>query len=137
VGTSSAQLVVSRPDTLVRGGLVFSGRVTTDEQNELTFGEIGSVLAVEAAKAGTQAYVVESGATESSLGRGIYRTWRVQGTTLEERVMLLPICAGTGSIVFMEVYGDGYARSVLDGWVGSFRWENGRNVKACDYLDPK
>ena len=56
---------------------------------------------------------------------------------IELRLVLIPICAGTGSVVFMETYGDPYARSVLDGWMDSFRWTRGRNLVACDYLDPK
>ncbi len=52
-------------------------------------------------------------------------------------LVLVPICAGTGSIVFVQAYGDPYARGVLDGWMDSFRWTDGRNLTACDFLDPK
>jgi hypothetical protein len=133
------QLLISlpRPDVIIRGGLGFSARVSTDAQNEVTFGEISSALAIEAAKGGAQTYVVGGGKVDTPLGKGIDRTWRVGRTAIEERVVLIPICAGTGSIAFVELYGDAYARSVLDAWLGSFRWQHGRSVTACDYLDPK
>ncbi len=56
---------------------------------------------------------------------------------MELRLILLPICAGTGSIVLIQLYGDAYARSVLDGWIAAFRWTQGRNLPACDFLDSK
>ena len=74
---------------------------------------------------------------QTALGNGIERTWRIVGTSVELRLVLLPICAGTGSVVFIQTYGDPYARSVLDGWMESFRWTHGRNLIACDFLDPK
>lgn len=49
----------------------------------------------------------------------------------------MPIRPGTGSIVVVEGFGDAYARKVLDDWIGSFRFKDGRNLRACDYLDPK
>jgi hypothetical protein len=131
------QLLVSRPNVIVRGGLAFSTRVSSAAQDEVTFGEIASGLAIEAAKGGAATFVVGGGAVDTPLGKGKDRIWRVGMTTIEERVVLIPICAGTGAIAFVELYGDSYARSVLDGWIGSFRWQHGRSVTACDYLDPK
>ena len=49
----------------------------------------------------------------------------------------LAIGSEDGSIVLVELSGDSHARRVLDGWIGSFRWTHGRNLPACDYLDPK
>jgi hypothetical protein len=137
VTPTGVRLLVSRPDTVVRGGVAFSDRVTTDEQNNATFAELASRLAEEAAKSGARVELVGATEADTPLGRGIERTWRVEGTEVGERAVLVPICAGTGSIAFIEIYGDAYARSVLDGWISSFRWQNGRSVTACDYLDPK
>ena len=82
-------------------------------------------------------YVRANGPARSSLGDGIERTWASAATPLGLRLVLLPICAGMGSIVFVEIYADPYARAVLDGWMDSFRFVNGRNIEACEYLDPK
>jgi hypothetical protein len=136
-GGKDLDLLIERDDVLVSGGLAISLRIASDEQNERTFHEVQDAFAAEAAKYGHHAERLGGGPIDTPLGAGIDRTWRVTGTSVEERVVLIPICAGTGSIAFIQVYGDPYARSVLDGWIGSFRWLHGRNLLACDYLDPK
>jgi hypothetical protein len=95
------------------------------------------LVSTEASKAEQSAERVGGGAVQTPLGSGIERTWRVEGTGVEARLLLIPICAGTGSVVFIQAYGDPYARSVLNGWLASFRWLHGRSLTACDYLDPK
>lgn len=129
--------VVERPDVLVRGGLSVSTRITSDEENEKTFREVQDSFVEEIGKLQMQVQALGGGPVKTALGAGVERTWRVAGTMVELRLVLVPICAGTGSIVFVQAYGDPYARSVLDGWIDSFRWTHGRNLRACDYLDPK
>ncbi len=128
---------VQRTDVLVRGVLAMSFRIASDEQNEKTFLEAEKLVASEAAKADRGVDRLGGGAVQTPLGNAIERTWRIEGSEIEARVLLLPICAGTGSVIFLQVYGDPYARSVLDGWLSSFRWLHGRSLTACDYLDPK
>jgi hypothetical protein len=57
---------------------------------------------------------------QTALGNGIERTWRVADSSVDPP-HLIPICAGTGSVVFIQTHCDQYARSVLDGWMASFR----------------
>lgn len=133
----SIDFVVERPDVLVRGGMSVSTRITSDEENEKTFREVQASFVEEIAKLSMQVQVLGGGQVKTALGTGVERTWRVAGTMVELRLVLVPICAGTGSMVFIEAYGDPYARSVLDGWMESFRWVDGRNIRACDFLDPK
>lgn len=128
---------VERSDVLVRGGLSISTRITSDAENEKTFHEVQEVFVAKAAELQMQVQSLGGGPVKTALGSGIERRWRLAGTPVEVRLVLLPICAGTGSIVFVQAYGDAYARSVLDGWVESFRWIHGRNITACDFLDPK
>ena len=130
-------LVVERPDVLVHGAMGISTRITSDEQNEKTFREVEASFAREVAEHAMQVQRLGGGPVRTALGAAVERTWRVAGTWVELRLVLVPICAGTGSIVFVEAYGDPYARSVLDGWMASFRWTRGRNLTACDFLDPK
>ena len=137
VGGDDLSLVIDRPDVLIQGGLVASTRITSDEQNEKTFQEVQEVFVNALGKIHRQAQSLGGHPVQTALGNGIERTWRVAGTMVELRLVLIPICAGTGSVVFMQTYGDPYARSVLDGWMDSFRWTHGRNLVACDYLDPK
>lgn len=131
------EFAVQREDAAVHGGMVVSTRITSDEQNEKTFHEVERAFADEVGKFSLAVQNVGGQAVQTSLGNGLERTFRAVGTMVEVRAVLIPICAGTGSVVFMEAYGDPFARSVLDGWMGSFRWMNGRNLKACDFLDPK
>jgi hypothetical protein len=137
VGGEALDLVVERPGVLIQGGLVASTRITSDEQNEKTFQEVQDAFVAELGKVNLQVESLGGHPAQTALGNGIERTWRVAGSMVELRLVLLPICAGTGSVVFIQTYGDPYARSVLDGWMNSFRWTHGRNLVACDYLDPK
>ena len=130
-------LSISRPGVLVRGGMAISTRITSDAQNEVTFREVQDAFAASAAALQMQVQALGGGPVRTALGAGVERTWRVAGTWVEMRLLLIPICAGTGAIVFVQAYADAYARSVLDGWVASFRWLHGRNITACDFLDPK
>jgi hypothetical protein len=129
--------VVERPDVLVRGALNVSTRITSDEQNERTFREVQDAFVEEVHKRWMGVEALGGGAVQTALGAGVERTWRIAGTAVELRVTMIPICAGTGSVVFVTAYGDAYAKSVLDGWIGTFRWTRGRNLLACDFLDPK
>lgn len=137
IGGDAMDLVVERPGVLIQGGLVASTRITSDEQNEKTFQEVQDAFVAELGKVNLQVQSLGGHPVQTALGNGIERTWRVAGSMVELRLVLLPICAGTGSVVFIQTYGDPYARSVLDGWMNSFRWTHGRNLVACDYLDPK
>jgi hypothetical protein len=130
-------LIVHRPDVAIWGGVGISLRVADPEQNEKTFDEVESAFAASASRFGGRTEATGSRSIRTLLGSGIERTWRLRGTSLEERAVLIPICASMGSIVFVQIYGDQYAKSVLDAWMESFRWLHGRNLTACDYLDPK
>jgi hypothetical protein len=136
-GGKDLDFMVERPGVLIRGGLAYSLRIASEEQNERTFHEVEESFAKAAGRFDQQIEVIRGGKIDTALGGGVERTWRMAGTTVEERVVLVPICAATGSVAFIQVYGDPYARSVLDAWINSFRWLHGRNLVACDYLDPK
>src|SRR5262249_3832653 len=114
---SNVDFIVERTDVLVRGGLSISTRITSDEQNEATFreGQEGFVEKVHELR--MQVQVLGGGPVKTALGAGVERSWRIIGTAVELRLVLIPICAGTGSMVFIQAYGDPYARSVLDGWM--------------------
>ena len=74
---------------------------------------------------------------KTELGNAIVRTYTVKGTPVKVRIVLIPICAGTGSLVFLQSFSDDFAAAVLDGWLASFRMPENRNLAACDFLDPK
>lgn len=131
------ELLVERDDRLVRGALAFSTRVSSKDLDDKTFSEIHKAFAEAVGEYGLSVERIGGGPTKTSLGNGTERLMRVRGTPVELRIVLVPICAGTGSIVFIQSYADTYARSVLDGWMDSFRFAKTRAVRACDFLDPK
>jgi hypothetical protein len=131
------ELTVSRSDTLVRGALAVSDRVVNAEQNEQTFAGVERSFAAVLGEAGVTVEGAGAGTARTPLGKGTERRWRGAGTTVEMRMILVPICGGTGSVVLVTASADPLGKSVLDGWIESLRWINGRNVVACGYLDPK
>lgn len=137
VDDETLDLFIERPGVFVNGALAVSTRVVSDELNDKTFQEVERGFRRAIRKHGFTLTALGGGTVKTSLGSGIDRTWQVKGTTAQLRTILIPICAGTGSIVFTQGYSDSFAKSVLDGWVDSFRLTQGRNMIACDYLDPK
>jgi hypothetical protein len=131
--------VVHRTQNGVYGGLGISTRVASDEQNEKTFREMykGLRAAVDQHVGGLVISRIQTGDTKTALGAGVERVWAVENTPLRLRMVLIPVCAGTGSIVVAQLYADKKGKKVLDGWLESFRFTDGRALEACRYLDPK
>jgi hypothetical protein len=136
VGKDKIALTISRNGTPIVGGLTYSTRVVNDEQNKKTYDEMQNVI-VHSLPDGTVLVAQGSVSVKTSLGAGTERRWNIFGTAGGVRMILIPICAGTGSIVVIEAFGDAYAEQVLDEWLGSFKFTHNRNLRACDYLDPK
>ncbi len=136
-GRRHPDLVVERPGVLIQGGLVASTRITSDEQNEKTFQEVQDAFVAELGKVNLQ--VESSAATRcrrrwatGSSGPGAWQApWSSCAWCCSRSA---PAPARWSSFRPMVIP---YARSVLDGWMNSFRWTHGRNLVACDYLDPK
>jgi hypothetical protein len=128
---------LERPGQPVYAGITVSTRLASGEQRSKTFAEAAEAFRRGAAEHGLDVQALGGGRTDTVVGPGIERVFRVPGTSLEHRVVLVPICAETGAIVLVEGYGDAYAKAVVDGFVGSIRFTGGRNLRACDYLDPK
>ncbi len=130
-------VTIDRPGEAIYAAITLSTRLATDELDKKTFGEAATAFRDMASEHGLAVEALGGGHASTPVGDGISRVFRVAGTNVEHRVVLVPICAGTGSIVFVEGYGDPFAKSVIDGFISSFRFTGGRNLKACDYLDPK
>jgi hypothetical protein len=137
IGDDDFDLLVDRPGTLIYGGVTVSTRIANDEQNERTFAEFQRGFEALVAKNDLSLDSQGTRAVDTALGNGVERVWKIHGTEGGMRIVLVPVCLGTGSIVFVEGFGDKKAEAVLDDWRGSFRWTNGRNIQGCDYLDPK
>lgn len=135
IGDGDFELQIERHGAPVIGRLALSDRITTDEFNDIAFHQMalgfGRALGVGSITKRT------SRTWRSPLGEAIERTFSVPGTRIQMRAILVPICAGTGSLIFVQAYANAKARAVLDGWLASFRWLDGRNLPVCRRLDPK
>jgi hypothetical protein len=130
----TAELALERDGLPLAGYLVLSDRMATPEWNALTLYEIGGAFA----RALEDRQLVLMGSTETfgALGRAVERTWRVEGTMVEVRAVLVPICEGTGSLVFVELYTEPLGRQQLDYWLNTFRWVPGVRPPVCEMLNP-
>ena len=138
-GADALDLVIRHPGGMAVGALAVSLRTSTKELDEKTFSEVLDSFRHSLREQGVDlpVDVTSTGPVEIALGRGTESKWHVAHTAVEVRMLQLPICAGTGSVVFVEFYGDARSREVLDSWVDGHRWLHGRNLEACSYLDPK
>lgn len=137
VATEGMDLVIDRPDQGVAGAIAVSTRIASDAQNERTFREVHDDFARSIDELGLSVAPLGGGPVTTALGPGVSRSWGVPGTALTFELVLVPICAGTGSVVLVGMHADPHGRVVVEGWLASLRWTAGRSLVACDYLDPK
>lgn len=130
----TAELALEREGAPLAGYLVLSDRIATPEWNARTLYEIGASFARELED--RQLVLMTSAETFGALGRAVERTWRVEGTPIEVRAVLVPICENSGSLVFVELYAEPLGRQVLDYWLNTFRWMPGVQPPVCEMLNP-
>jgi hypothetical protein len=135
IGEGMVELKIGRKDIVVSDTLMLSERVTTPRFMEEVFRNFARGF-VKGLK-GRPIAVEHTRPTTHTLGYGIERLWSVPGTNIFFRVLMVPVCNGNGSYVFIQTYADSYAKSVLDGWLSSFRWLGPGRPPVCDMLDPQ
>jgi hypothetical protein len=79
--------------------------------------------------------LVEAGRVTTPLGTAVERVWRVDGTPVRGRLLLVSICGGTGMLVIGQGYADEATRTLLDSVVGAVRPLSGGSP-VCAELDP-
>ncbi len=72
----------------------------------------------------------------AALGSGIEREWRVAGSSGGLKAIVLPVCAGTGSLVLWAVWADPAGLATVDWWLGSVRPTNNVEPPICAELNP-
>lgn len=70
------------------------------------------------------------------LGRGLERTWRVVESQAGLKVIVVPICASTGSMILWGAWTDPNGASALDWWLGSLRSTRRGEPPICVELNP-
>lgn len=135
VGQKGFELRVSRPDKRAAGGLILSDLLTTPQFEEKIFTDITTGLANS--MPGKTLVPAGGGNPMTPLGPAVERWWSISGTNGMVRVVLIPICGGTGSLVFLHSFDDSAISSLLDGWMNSFRWNTTVRPPVCETLDPR
>jgi hypothetical protein len=87
--------------------------------------------------AGDQAVsvVVAEGSVQTPLGKAVERVWRVDDTPVHGRLLLVPICGGSGMLVIGQGYADRKTREQLDQVVAGLSALTGSSP-ICAELDP-
>ncbi len=62
----------------------------------------------------TVSVVVEQGSVSTPLGKASERVWRIDGTPVYGRLLLIPICRGTGMLIIGQGYASAETRAALD-----------------------
>jgi hypothetical protein len=83
----------------------------------------------------TVSVVVKAGSAQTPVGKAVERVWQVDGTPIHGRLLLVPICRGTGMLVIGEGYGAENTRDLLDGVVAGIQ-PLAASSAICADLDP-
>lgn len=70
------------------------------------------------------------------LGNGVTRSWVVSGTSVRMRLVLLPVCNSSASLVFSNVWVEPSGLQMADWWLAGLRQLAGGQPPACATLDP-
>jgi hypothetical protein len=128
--SGTAELVVQRKQpSLAMGMFIYGQTAATAEGRDGTLAAISSALA----NVGHGAKVVKERGGDVDLGwaKGIDQEWRLEGTALRIRAIVLPACAGKAMFTYAELWMDQPARALLDRWIGSFQPRSPDLSKAC------
>jgi hypothetical protein len=128
-----AEVLFSNRHTHLWASIGMSMRIHDERSNEETFDDLLHVY--EKNRPGLVRS--QGGKVETPLGTGVEQRYEVPGWPQTVRVVLIPICHATGSIVLAEESVDEASKMVLDDWRGAIHWSQGADVKACKYLDPR
>jgi hypothetical protein len=76
------------------------------------------------------------GRVGTPLGQAIERVWAVGRTNVRIRLLLLPLCGETGSLLFAQLWADEATKAELDWWLGALRPLRPGEPPVCAELDP-
>ncbi len=79
--------------------------------------------------------LIEAGQVKTPLGPAVERVWQVDDTKVRGRLLLVPICRGTGMLVVGQGYADEPTRQLLDAVLGAVQRLPG-GTPLCAELDP-
>ncbi|HEU5075029.1 MAG TPA: hypothetical protein VFU02_12655 [Polyangiaceae bacterium] len=116
--------------------LVVSEWLVRTDTNERLFSEFLTSFRTAAEIEPNDVVPASDGALATPLGTAHQRSWRVKGTTLHARLVVLSVCRGTGALVFAHTWSDPATLGQID-WVMANLRPLGPNVPPlCAELDP-
>lgn len=83
----------------------------------------------------TVSVVLDAGSAQTPVGKAVERVWQVDGTSIRGRLLLVPICRGTGMLVIGEGYGAETTRDSLDRVIAGIQ-PLAAGSSVCAELDP-
>lgn len=110
--------------------LAFSSKSVRD-----SFDTFEQALKKPLAGAQTVSILVEAGRVPTPVGEAVERVWQVDDTPIRGRLLLVPICRGTGMLVIGQGYGSNQARAQLDQVISGLRVA-ASGSPICAALDP-
>ncbi len=135
VGRGPLELKITLEGLPVNGALMLSDRMTTPRHIEEVFRDVARGFSQSA---GDKQLIAEGGGPVMlPLGPAIERYWSVADSPVSLRAVVLPVCNGTGSYIFLQTWTEPAARGLLDGWLSSFRWMAPGSPPVCWMLDPR
>lgn len=135
VGFEGTELSISLRGFATSGTVFLSDKMTTPRFVEELFQQV--VAGSTEAAPNRKLVPIGGGSVSLALGPAVDRFWQVADTSMTIRAVILPICNGTGSIVFLESSLEPWGKDVLDTWLYSFRWTSSYPPPICELLNPR
>jgi hypothetical protein len=80
--------------------------------------------------------ISDPGRVRTPLGVAVERVWAVKKGQARIRLLMLPICGGSGSLLFAQLWADAATKAELDWWLGALRPLSAGAPPICAELDP-
>ncbi len=137
--TDRGELSVRDPAGYGAGTLSLTGRMQTPDRMGQNLNEVeGDLATLFFAKRELELSRLGDDEIDTRLGPGLERTWLIKKHGAKQRLVVIPICGGTGGIVIDYGYGSGAAKKALEEWVESFEWlPTAARAPVCEWLDPR
>lgn len=135
IGQGAAEIRINAPAFGTSGVLLVSDKMTVPRFVEDVFREIAQGF--YEGSGGQPLLPVGGGPISLPLGTAVERQWSIANTSASVRVILVPVCNGTGSYVFVQSWTEPLGKEMLDAWMYSFRWMSAFAPPICEVLNPK
>ena len=116
--------------------LFVSDRVHTPAYNDATFNALRDAVLRKLELPSYDLSLISDDEVTTPLGPGAARLWASQ-RGLRLRMILVPVCFGTGSYGIVQAYNSQKVRTRLDQWVASLQWRSRQPPLVCKKLNPR